>query len=177
MLFYWFISSDLLKIMPLNKCHVILVMKSQHWFRDCLVRQQGITWANIDPEACRHMASPGHNVWTQSRSRHFHSRIWSLNDSHIRSLQWRHNGPNGVSNHQHHDCLLNRLFKRRSKKTSKLRATGLCAGNSPVTGDFPAKMASNAENVSIWLRHHDLAYWGYSDALCCHGPGQHCFER
>ena len=27
-------------------------------------------------------------------------------------------------------------------------------GNSPVTGEFPAQMASNAENVSIWWRHH-----------------------
>ena len=64
------------------------------------------------------------------------------------SLQWRHNGRDGVSNHQHHDCLLNR-FRRRSMKTSKLRVTGLCAGNSPGTGEFPAKMANNAENVSI----------------------------
>ena len=30
----------------------------------------------------------------------------------------------------------------------------ICAGNSPVTGEFPAQMASNAENVSIWWRHH-----------------------
>ena len=50
----------------------------------------------------------------------------------------------GVSNHQLHDCLLNRLFRRRSKKTSKLRVTGLCEGNSPVTGEFPAQ-TSNAE--------------------------------
>ena len=27
-------------------------------------------------------------------------------------------------------------------------------GNSPVTGEFPAQRASNAENVSIWWRHH-----------------------
>ena len=47
------------------------------------------------------------------------------------ALQWRHNGRGGVSNHQPHDCLLSRLFGRRSKKTSKLRVTGLCAGNSP----------------------------------------------
>ena len=40
------------------------------------------------------------------------------------------------------------------KKTSKLRVTGLCAGNSPGTGEFSAQMASNAENVSIWWRHH-----------------------
>ena len=69
-------------------------------------------------------------------------------------LQWRHNGRDSVSNHQPHDCLLNRLFRRRSKKISKLRVTGLCAGNSPGTGEFPAQMASNAENVFIWWRHH-----------------------
>ena len=72
----------------------------------------------------------------------------------INTLRWRHNERDGVSNHQPHDCLLNRLFGRRLKKTSKLRVTGLCAGNSPVTGEFPAQMASNAENVSIWWRHH-----------------------
>ena len=27
------------------------------------------------------------------------------------SLQWRHSGRDGVSNHQAHDCLLNRIFK------------------------------------------------------------------
>ena len=71
-----------------------------------------------------------------------------------RPLQWRHNGRDGVSNHQPHHCLLNRLFRYRSKKTSKLRVTGFCAGNSPETGEFPAQMVSNAENVSIWWRHH-----------------------
>ena len=35
-------------------------------------------------------------------------------------LQWRHNRHGGVSNHQPHQCLFNRLFERRSKKTSKL---------------------------------------------------------
>ena len=68
-------------------------------------------------------------------------------------LQWWHNGRDGVSNHQHQHCFLNRLFRRRSKKTSKLRVTGLCAGNSPVTGEFPAQVHSNGENVSIWWRH------------------------
>ena len=47
-----------------------------------------------------------------------------------------------------------RLFRRRSKKASKLRVTGLCAGTSPGTGEFPAQMVSNAENVSICWRHH-----------------------
>ena len=70
------------------------------------------------------------------------------------SLRWRQNGRDSVSNHQPYDCLLNRLFRRRWKKISKLRITGLCAGNSPGTCEFPAQMASNAENVSIWWRHH-----------------------
>ena len=73
------------------------------------------------------------------------------------SLDWRHNGRDGVCNHQPHDCLLNRLFGHRSKKASKPRVTGLCVGNSPVTGEFPAQMASNAENVSIWWRYHVLS--------------------
>ena len=69
------------------------------------------------------------------------------------ALQWRHNGRDSVSNHQPHDCFLKRLFRHRSKKTSKLRVTGLCAGKSPEAGEFPAQMASDAENVSIWWHH------------------------
>ena len=62
------------------------------------------------------------------------------------TLQWRHNEQHGVSNHQPHDCLLSRLFRRRSKKTSQLRATGLCAGihrwpvNSSHKGPITRKM-------------------------------------
>ena len=45
--------------------------------------------------------------------------------------------------------------RRRSKKTSKLLVTGLDAGKSPVTGEFPAQRASYAENVSTWWHYHD----------------------
>ena len=84
------------------------------------------------------------------------------------ALQWRHGGHTWQGAHYNDVmmgimasqitsltivCLLNRLF-RRDKKTSKLRVTGPCVGNSPVTGEFPVQMASNAENVSIWWRHH-----------------------
>ena len=41
------------------------------------------------------------------------------------------------------------------KHQSSMRVTGLCKGNSPGTGEFPAQRASNAENVSIWWRHHE----------------------
>ena len=80
------------------------------------------------------------------------------------ALQWRHNERDRLSNHQPHDRLPNRLFGRRSKKTSKLRVTGLYEGNSAVTGEFPAQRASNAKNVSIWWRHHGL-------------PLQHCVSN
>ena len=64
------------------------------------------------------------------------------------ALLWWHNERDGISNHQPHHCLLNLLFRCRSIKTSKLCATGLCEGNSPVTSEFPARRASNAENIS-----------------------------
>ena len=92
-------------------------------------------------------------------------------------LQWRHNGHEGVSNQQPDDCLLNRLFRRRSKKTSKLRVTGLCEGNSPGTGEFPAQMSSYAENVSIWWRHHVLVQLWYLVSQLWWVPGNSLLSR
>ena len=86
------------------------------------------------------------------------------------ALHWRNNRRDGVSNHRHLDCLLNRLFRCKSKKTSKLRVTGLCEGNSPVSGEFPSQMfsnteniSSNTENISVWWRHHVIT----PIILCC----------
>ena len=70
------------------------------------------------------------------------------------TLPWRHNERGSVSNHQPRDCSINCFFRRRSTKTPKLHITGLCVGNLPVT----AQMASNAENVSIWWRHHEITF-------------------
>ena len=98
-------------------------------------------------------------------------------------LRWLHNGRDSVLNHQPHDCLLDRLFRHRSKKISKLHVTSLCAGNSLVTGEFPAQMANYAENASIWWRHHGsikttvipftasqhhwlAAYWIHWNTIC-----------
>ena len=72
------------------------------------------------------------------------------------ALHWRHNDHDGVSNHQHHGCLLNRLFIRRSKKTSKLRVTGLCVGNSPGPVTSPHKWPVTRkmfplDDVIMWL--------------------------
>ena len=87
-------------------------------------------------------------------------------------LQWRHNEWDGVSNHQPHDCLHNRLFGCRSKKTSKLRVTGLCAGKSPVNslhkGPVTRKMFPFDDVImtnkaigcrSAYLQRTSLVYW------------------
>ena len=86
--------------------------------------------------------------------------------AHRHSLQWRHNGRDCVSNHQRLDCLLKCLFRHISKKTSKLLVTCLCKGNSPVPGEFPTQKASNAENVSIWWRHHVMRDVNQGICLC-----------
>ena len=91
-----------------------------------------------------------------------HRYSWQL-----RSLHWRHNERDGVSNHQPRDCLLSGLIRRRSKNTSKLRVTGLCVGNSPATGEFSAQMDSDAEYVSIWWRHHGLLTVGSGTDIAC----------
>ena len=72
-----------------------------------------------------------------------------------------------VSNRWRLDCLINRLFRRRLKKTSKLHITGLCERNSLVTSEFPSQRASNVENDSIWWRHHGKGPWDFviSDGL------------
>ena len=88
-----------------------------------------------------------HNILTHLHQAPHISQIRLGLPSVKNALRWQHNGRYSVSNHQPHDCLLNRLFRRRSKKTWKLWVTGLCAGNSSGTGEFPAKMVS-------WWRHH-----------------------
>ena len=95
----------------------------------------------------RHLRPWGMDMWALSpgsgqlrfRSSHYNDVIMSAMASQITSLTIVYSTV---------------YLRRRSKKTSKLRVTGLCEGNSPVTGRFPAQMGSNAENVSIWWRHH-----------------------
>ena len=70
----------------------------------------------------------------------------------IMTQQRRHNERDGVPNHLRLDCLLIRLFRRRSKKISELCVTGLCEGNPSVsTGDrwFPSQTAGDTKKASI----------------------------
>ena len=115
-------------------------------------------WRGLDPSSST-IVLTGPQWWIVTRASHgtgcdYHMSV---------ALQWRHNERDCVSNHHPRDCLLNRLSRRRSKKTSKVHVTGLYMVNSPVTGEFPAQRASNAENVSIWWRHH-----GPAKSVVCH---------
>ena len=89
-----------------------------------------------------------------------HAPLHNCRPLHYLTSQWRHNERDDVSDHRRLGCLLDRLLRPNSKKTSNLRVTGVSEGNSPVTDELPTQRASDAENVSIWCRHHALnAFW------------------
>ena len=98
-------------------------------------------WYVVISDRCRRcldLVAPVKCGWFQRFNR-YHVSMWFpcgfiwLIYPYLSASQWRHNGRDGFANHQPHDCLLKRFFRRRSKKTSKLRVTDLCEGNSPVT--------------------------------------------
>ena len=65
------------------------------------------------------------------------------------TLDWRHNGHDGVSNHRRLDCLFKRLLRRRSNETSKPRVTDLCEGKSPGTVNSQRKWPVTRKIVSF----------------------------
>ena len=42
------------------------------------------------------------------------------------------------------------------KENIEVPRSMLCEASSPVTGEFYSQKASNAEDVSLWWRHHGL---------------------
>ena len=72
---------------------------------------------------------------------------------------YSHNEHDGISNHQPHDCLLNRLFRRKSKKTSKLCVITLCAENSLVTGEFPPKWPVTQKMFHLMMSSRSRCFW------------------
>ena len=83
------------------------------------------------------------------------------------SLQWHHNGRDSVSHHQPHDCLLRRLFRRRAKKTLKIRVTGFVWGihrrpvNSPPKWPVMRKMSPFDDVIMFFnlVIRRLTAYW------------------
>ena len=148
----------LMSFVVFEACYKNVLMCSSLWIAEDISNASKITkyhndQINLSTLVMRLLRSFWHKI-----SETFSQTIqwcWTVTRYRTQTLQWRHNERVGVSNHQPRDCLLNRLCKAQIKKTSKLRVTGFCAGNSPVTGEIPAQRASNAENVSIWRRHHE----------------------
>ena len=124
---------------------VRLTKRLKNQWRD---RQFETPWHSGDITMMAYLRVP------RQQRRHVMCKMWSKEcvRKEMVPVQWRNN--ERVSNRRRFYCLLNRLFRRRSNKTSKLRVTGLWKGNSPVAGEFPAQRASNAENVFIWWLHH-----------------------
>ena len=142
----------------LSRCRQYLVLRLNKKRNDLIQSQMLLIGRCYEPllvkrvyDIAKVVKEHGHHVSLKYRRRIYYETSSAVARA---ASQWRHNESDGVSNHQPHHCLLNRQFGCRSKKISKLRVTGLCAGNSPETGEFPAQMASNAENVSIWWRHY-----------------------
>ena len=140
----------------------LLISHSREFVRRCCFASEydpkAVHIINTRPSHQRHRTSCGHTV---SPIYAFHTvylmymetelllccvLLWSCH-----TLQWRHNGCDSVSNHHPHDYLLNCLFRRRSKKTSKLRVTGLCAGNSPHKWPVTRKMFPFDDVIMILL--------------------------
>ena len=69
-------------------------------------------------------------------------------------LQWRHNERDGVSNRRRLHCLLNRLLRRRSKKTSLAPVRGIHRWpvDSPHEGTVTRKMLDDVIMYSVIKR-------------------------
>ena len=87
---------------------------------------------------CDHPTAP-HWSTIYNTSKHYSDVIMSAMSSQITSLT----------------IVTQPFIQVQIKKTSKLRVTGLCVRNSPVTGEFPAQRAGYARNISTWWRHHE----------------------
>ena len=96
---------------------------------------------------CMLVVCPSHQPAFRCPWYHFNDVIMGAIASQITSLTIVYSTVYSDADQRKHESSASLTFVR--------RVTDLCAGNSPGTGEFPAKMASNGENVSIWWRHHD----------------------
>ena len=83
-----------------------------------------------------------------------------------KSLQWRHNEHDSVSNHQPHNCLLNRLFRRRSKSLAFVRGIHWWLVNSPNKWPVMRKMFPFDDVIIFsskfrWLTWYMITLWTF----------------
>ena len=55
-------------------------------------QQQAITWANVDPDLCRHMVLQGHNELIKLRANRVHICLNALHSYHVSSDGFRSSG-------------------------------------------------------------------------------------
>ena len=95
-----------------------ILVKYLHVLKICDRYCKGLVWWNIMQLKVKYKYKIWYiflccSLWTQYNPCHqSNNAIWY-------TQQLRHNQRDGVSNHQRIDCLPKRLFRRRSKKTSK----------------------------------------------------------
>ena len=109
------------KINDTQSCHVSFMAKSKHIFQHICEWHDRLTTWNL-----------GLEVPTVCRI-HYNDVIMSAMAARITSLT----------------IVYSIVYSGADQKNSKFHVTGLCVGNSPITGEFPAQRASNAENVAI----------------------------
>ena len=134
------------------------ILLHTYWHRYCVGSCDRWEFPKGWKYACRQGCAK--RLWSSLSARcELISGFWSVRKCHLQlsqgpviTLQWRYNERDGVLNHRHLYCLLKRLFKRRSKKTSKLRVTGLCGGrpvDSPLIGPVTRKMFPLNDVITI----------------------------
>ena len=112
---------------------------TRNLFEEIIFKHKALFWECHSPyHGDAFVSCANWNVWNKDNNslRKQFCRLCLLIWVCLMTLQWRHNERDGVLKHRCLDCLLNRLYRRRSKKTPKLRVTGLCEVNSAVTGKF-----------------------------------------
>ena len=128
----------------LNQWDTCNTAKTYETYNEVLTLHNSQIYAN-------HMALYSDLNWHHLKAVNLYKQAESISVSQ-KALRWHHDERDGVSNNRRLHCLFNCLLMRRLKKTSKLRVTGPCEGNPPVTGGLPPRRGSNAENIR-W-RHH-----------------------
>ena len=101
---------------------------------------QESAYENVDCKDVYHFVENQFDVWRTK---------------HVVPLQWRHNERHLASQITGVSIVCSSVgWGADQRKHQNYASLAVCVGNSPVTGEFPAQRASNAENVSIWWRHH-----------------------
>ena len=108
---------------------------------------------NADLRGWQHTSPFTAIKWTNynGREMNYHRReMWVSQSITVTSHDWY-----SVPNNQQLHCWFNSFFRCTSRKTSKLRAIGLCEGNPPVAVRIPSQRVNILESVCMWWRHHE----------------------